>query len=39
MTSALPFGADDIMTMPGLHKVPSATNIRMNANGHIEGLF
>jgi formate--tetrahydrofolate ligase len=29
----------DIMTMPGLPKVPSATNIRMNANGHIEGLF
>jgi formate--tetrahydrofolate ligase len=29
----------DIMTMPGLPKVPSATSIRMNADGHIEGLF
>ena len=28
----------DIMTMPGLPKVPSAENIRL-VNGQIEGLF
>jgi formate--tetrahydrofolate ligase len=29
----------DIMTMPGLPKHPSAENIRVNAEGEIEGLF
>ncbi len=29
----------DIMTMPGLPRVPSADNIHLNANGDIEGLF
>jgi len=29
----------DIMTMPGLPRHPSAENIRVNANGEIEGLF
>ena len=29
----------DIMTMPGLPKVPSATSIRINAKGQVEGLF
>jgi len=29
----------EIMTMPGLPKVPSAESIRLNANGDIEGLF
>ena len=29
----------EIMTMPGLPKVPSAENIRLNENGQIEGLF
>lgn len=29
----------DIMTMPGLPKVPSANAIRLNARGQIEGLF
>ena len=29
----------EIMTMPGLPKVPSADSIRLNANGQIEGLF
>ena len=29
----------DIMTMPGLPKVPSAENIRLDENGLIEGLF
>lgn len=29
----------DIMTMPGLPKKPSAENIRVNADGEIEGLF
>jgi formate--tetrahydrofolate ligase len=29
----------DIMTMPGLPKHPSAENIRVNADGEIEGLF
>ncbi|MBH0237159.1 formate--tetrahydrofolate ligase [Methylobrevis albus] len=28
----------DIMTMPGLPKVPSALHIRLDANGEIEGL-
>ena len=29
----------DIMTMPGLPKVPSAEVIRLNETGQIEGLF
>lgn len=29
----------EIMTMPGLPKVPSADTIRLNAQGQIEGLF
>ena len=29
----------DIMTMPGLPRVPSADNIHLNENGDIEGLF
>jgi formate--tetrahydrofolate ligase len=29
----------DIMTMPGLPKIPSANNIRLNDAGEIEGLF
>ena len=29
----------EIMTMPGLPKVPSANTIRLNAGGQIEGLF
>jgi formate--tetrahydrofolate ligase len=29
----------EIMTMPGLPKVPSAENIRLNEAGQIEGLF
>jgi formate--tetrahydrofolate ligase len=29
----------DIMTMPGLPKVPAANSIRLNDQGHIEGLF
>jgi formate--tetrahydrofolate ligase len=29
----------EIMTMPGLPKVPSADSIRLNAKGQIEGLF
>ncbi|MCH9673914.1 MAG: formate--tetrahydrofolate ligase [Gammaproteobacteria bacterium] len=29
----------DVMTMPGLPRVPAANNIRMNASGQIEGLF
>ncbi|WP_439154739.1 formate--tetrahydrofolate ligase [Yoonia sp.] len=29
----------EIMTMPGLPRVPSAEAIRLNANGEIEGLF
>ncbi|MBN9064136.1 MAG: formate--tetrahydrofolate ligase, partial [Rhizobiales bacterium] len=29
----------DIMTMPGLPKVPSADVIRLNDAGQIEGLF
>ena len=31
--------AGDIMTMPGLPKVPSAENIYIDENGDIEGLF
>jgi formate--tetrahydrofolate ligase len=29
----------EIMTMPGLPRVPSAENIRLNEAGQIEGLF
>lgn len=29
----------EIMTMPGLPRVPSAESIRLNASGQIEGLF
>ena len=29
----------EIMTMPGLPRVPSAEAIKLNANGHVEGLF
>jgi len=29
----------DIMTMPGLPRVPSANNISVNEAGQIEGLF
>jgi formate--tetrahydrofolate ligase len=29
----------EIMTMPGLPKVPSAEVIRLNDQGHVEGLF
>jgi formate--tetrahydrofolate ligase len=29
----------EIMTMPGLPRVPSAENIHLNADGQIEGLF
>ena len=29
----------DIMTMPGLPRVPSADNIRLNDAGQVEGLF
>jgi len=29
----------DIMTMPGLPKVPAANAIHVNAGGDIEGLF
>jgi formate--tetrahydrofolate ligase len=29
----------DVMTMPGLPRVPSADNIRLNDAGQIEGLF
>jgi formate--tetrahydrofolate ligase len=31
--------AGEIMTMPGLPKVPSAENIYLDDNGEIEGLF
>jgi formyltetrahydrofolate synthetase len=31
--------AGDIMTMPGLPKVPAATKIGMNEDGEIFGLF
>jgi formate--tetrahydrofolate ligase len=29
----------EIMTMPGLPKTPAAEIIRLDKNGHIEGLF
>jgi formate--tetrahydrofolate ligase len=29
----------EIMTMPGLPKVPAAETIRLNAAGEVEGLF
>jgi formate--tetrahydrofolate ligase len=29
----------EIMTMPGLPKVPSAEVIRLNDEGNVEGLF
>ena len=29
----------DIMTMPGLPKVPAANHIKLNAKGEVEGLF
>ncbi len=29
----------DIMTMPGLPRVPAANKIRLNSNGEVEGLF
>jgi formate--tetrahydrofolate ligase len=29
----------DVMTMPGLPRVPSADSFRLNADGQIEGLF
>jgi formate--tetrahydrofolate ligase len=29
----------EIMTMPGLPRIPSAETIRLNDNGQIEGLF
>jgi len=29
----------DIMTMPGLPKVPAANNIEVGADGRIQGLF
>ncbi|MEM7293000.1 MAG: formate--tetrahydrofolate ligase, partial [Pseudomonadota bacterium] len=29
----------DIMTMPGLPRVPSANHIRINEEGVVEGLF
>ena len=29
----------EIMTMPGLPRVPSAENIMLNENGEVEGLF
>ena len=29
----------EIMTMPGLPKVPAAERIRLDAQGQIEGLF
>ncbi|HVY42081.1 MAG TPA: formate--tetrahydrofolate ligase, partial [Hyphomicrobiaceae bacterium] len=29
----------EIMTMPGLPRVPSAEQIRLNESGQIEGLF
>ena len=31
--------AGEIMTMPGLPRVPAATKITLNADGEIEGLF
>jgi formate--tetrahydrofolate ligase len=29
----------EVMTMPGLPRVPAAEGIRLNADGEIEGLF
>jgi formate--tetrahydrofolate ligase len=29
----------EIMTMPGLPRTPSAENIKLNADGDVEGLF
>ena len=29
----------DIMTMPGLPKIPAANSIKLNSSGEIEGLF
>jgi formate--tetrahydrofolate ligase len=29
----------EIMTMPGLPRIPSAETIRLNADGDVEGLF
>jgi formate--tetrahydrofolate ligase len=29
----------EIMTMPGLPRVPSAEQIRLDADGRVEGLF
>ena len=29
----------EIMTMPGLPKSPSSERIRLNEEGHVEGLF
>ena len=29
----------DVMTMPGLQRVPSAETIKINENGLIDGLF
>jgi formate--tetrahydrofolate ligase len=29
----------DVMTMPGLPRVPSAETIRINENGLVDGLF
>ncbi|MDH5409844.1 MAG: formate--tetrahydrofolate ligase, partial [Alphaproteobacteria bacterium] len=29
----------EIMTMPGLPRVPAANSIKLNAAGQIEGLF
>jgi formate--tetrahydrofolate ligase len=29
----------EIMTMPGLPRVPSANNIKLNVRGEVEGLF
>jgi len=29
----------EIMTMPGLPRVPSANSIRLNVKGEVEGLF
>jgi formate--tetrahydrofolate ligase len=31
--------AGDIMTMPGLPKVPSANSIRLDEKGEVQGLF
>jgi formate--tetrahydrofolate ligase len=29
----------EVMTMPGLPRVPSATRVRLDEQGRIEGLF